>query len=336
MDGVAKKPSSKDVARRAGVSQATVSYVFSGRSAGLVSSANRERVLAAAEEIGYRPNGLARSLQTGRTNCIGVFLSYIGSYFHASIVSGAAALLGEHDYKIVIAAAEDNHTVDASKIDFLLSQRVDALMVIGGAYYQDALPDWMRYMQTHKIAGVVVDDKRCAGMIDCVVSDDLGGMRKLVAHLASKGHRRIAALTRVWTSSTALDREEGYRLGLIDCGLPYDEALAIPCCGSKEDIQSAVKRLLALPDPPTALLCPADPLAPIAWSASLRMGGKLTVTGFGNELSTQQLDLISVDQQPYAMGRTAAQMLLDRLQHPESAPRLVVKETSVAEREISF
>jgi LacI family transcriptional regulator len=313
-----------DVARLAAVSQATVSYVLNGKSEGLVSDETRLRVLEAARSVGYRPNGLAQALLRGKTNTVGVFISFLGSRFHADVVLGAQETFDEHGYSLLLTASEVDHMARASRIEFMMNHRVDALMVVGGFYHHAEYPDWLNNVLAGDTPCVVVDDDSCRGKLDCVVSDDIDGIRQTVAHLAELGHRRIAYQPGAWTSSSAVERREGFLAAIADEGVECAELFCPAIPEDKDAELASIHRMLTAGQRPTAIITANDHMVAdvvrTARELGLSLHGDLAVAGYGNQEISWVLDLTTVDQQPKHMGKVAAQRLLERLSTGATEP----------------
>jgi LacI family transcriptional regulator len=175
---------SLDVAARAGVSQPTVSLVLSGNPQARVSARTREKVLRAAEELGYRPNVLARSLSRGRSYALGVLVPDLRNPFFAEVVSGAQRVASEEGYAVLL--SEAGSTAPAHQLESLRERQIDGVMIdaVGAA----SLP-------VDALAGlnvVLIDEPslRWPG----VASDAEGAGRMAAEHLLALGHRRFGFL----------------------------------------------------------------------------------------------------------------------------------------------
>ncbi len=336
METKTRKPSSVDVARLASVSQATVSYVLNGKSEGLVSDDTRERVLAAARSVGYRPNSLAKALLKGQTNTVGVFISYLGSRFHADIVLGAQRAFAEHGYSLLLTASEMDHMARATQIEFMMNHRVDALMVVGGFYHHAEYPDWLNGILAENTPCVVVDDASCDGKLDCIVSDDADGIRQSVNHLADLGHTRIAYHPGAWQSTSAVERRNGFLAAMADRGLAVSDLLCPPIPADKDAELAFIAATLDRSDRPTAVISANDHMVADVMHAAKRLGlsipGDLVVAGYGNQEISWVLELTTVDQQPKFMGKMAAERLLERLRTGEREPTTLRTPTKLIER----
>ncbi|MDR3709220.1 MAG: LacI family DNA-binding transcriptional regulator [Capsulimonadaceae bacterium] len=337
-----RKPSSIDVARAASVSQATVSYVLNGKSAGLVSDETRERVLAAARKVGYRPNSLAKALLKGRTNTIGVFVSFLGSRYHADIVLGAQEVLEEHGYSLLLTASETDHKARASRISFMMNHRVDAILLVGGFYEDMTQPLCLNEAVAERLPCVVVDDAYAHSTVDCVVSDDSQGLALAVNHLKSFGHSRIAYLPAPWKGTTADARINGYIRAMTAAGLDVMPELYAPPAGAGDEIANLALELLRQPNRPTALIAANDHMLGYTVRAlrelNLSTPDDVALVGYGNQEIAMVMELTSVDQQPRLMGKSAALRLLARLEQGDmphqtiqTPVKLVVRASTVGE-----
>ncbi|MFD4989927.1 LacI family DNA-binding transcriptional regulator [Streptomyces sp. NPDC058374] len=273
----ASRPTSKDVARAAGVSQAAVSLVLGGKWPGRVSAATAERVREAARALGYRPNLAARDLRTGRTRTALLVVPALTNEFFARVHAGAAAVAAAHGFGVLLypspegtGPAADPFASAPAALDGVLasSMAAEALSGIGAG----TLPL------------VMLDSDPATGpgtaTVNLAIAD---GMRQAVRHLLELGHRRLAHLAAdvdSWTFEVraaalaeTVRAEPGARAETHRCPLGVAEA------------QAAVTALLTAPGPrPTALVCDDDLLAAGACKAARRLGVRvpeeLSVSGF--------------------------------------------------------
>ncbi|MFG2498975.1 LacI family DNA-binding transcriptional regulator [Streptomyces sp. NPDC048441] len=270
------RPTSRDVARVAGVSQATVSLVFGEKWRGRVAARTAERVRATARELGYRPNLAARNLRLGRTRTALLVVPALTNEFFARLYTGAARVATENGFGVVLYPSPDGmgparDPFDSSRaaLDGILASSIasDALAAIQG----DALP-------------LVMLDSDPAGSLGAatVNLDIADGMRRVTEHLLALGHRdflHLAADVDSWTFdvrsaalATAL-RGTGTAVRTVRAPLTVDDA------------RTATEAALAIPGPrPTALISDDDILAAGACKAARRLGLRvpddLSVTGF--------------------------------------------------------
>lgn len=312
-----RKPSMVDVARRAGVSQTTVSYVLSGRKDVVIPQSTRERIWQAARELGYRPNSLARGLVRGKTQTIGVLIPRMDSSFHALIMDGIQEVCTAADYRVLLADSRHNAELETRQVEMLLEHRVDGIISIAVAGASSG--SWVRLLKREGVPLVIVDEHTFEGETDCVVSDDVTGAKTAVEHLIRLGHRRIVHLSAGEDMSAARDRHAGYLLALQNAGIePREEwvrgdSFFMPV----ERIRDIVEELLNLPEPPTALFAANDDLAAeavhVARECGISVPQQLAIVGYGNTEVGRHLRLTTVHQDPRQMGQIAARRLMRRL-----------------------
>ena len=217
VDKITEKVTSAEVARLAGVSQSAVSRVFTpGASA---SAKTVEKVRAAAEELGYRPNVLARSLITGRTRIIGLVVAYLENQFYPMALELLSRALQERGYHILIFMAENSTERVPQVMAELLDYQVDGIITASVAMSNDLT-------SRCDAAGIPVvmfnrgqDDARLSE----VTSDNISGGRRATQFLIDGGHKRIAHVMGWQGSSTGRDRAEGFRQAMAATGLdPVD------------------------------------------------------------------------------------------------------------------
>ncbi|MGR3435114.1 MAG: LacI family DNA-binding transcriptional regulator, partial [Shimia sp.] len=209
-----RRVTSRDVAERAGVSQSAVSRVFSGASASKVTA---DKVRAAAEELGYRPNVLARSLITGRSRIIGLVVAYLENPFYPDAIQHLSVALQERGHHLLIFTASWASDVDAVVQD-LMDYQVDGIVAASVAI-SDGLVDRCR---ATGIPVVLFNRGQPDGALPQVTSDNRAGAAKVAAHLAETGHRRIAHIAGWEGSLTGRDRAEAFAETLARHGLDVE------------------------------------------------------------------------------------------------------------------
>jgi DNA-binding LacI/PurR family transcriptional regulator len=290
------RPTSRDVARAAGVSQAAVSLVLGDKWRGRVAEATAERVRAAARELGYRPNLAARNLRLGRTRTVLLVVPALTTEFFAGVYTGAARVAAEHGFGVVlypspegIGPARDPFASAQAALDGVIasSMAADALTAIRG----DQLPLVMLDSDPRGSLG--------AATVNLDIAD---GVRQVAEHLLDLGHRRflhLAADVPSWTFEVRA-RELAARTGTV----PGTSVRTARAPISIDDALTAAEAALAAPGPrPTALVCDDDKLAAGAYKAARRLGLRvpddLSVTGLDDlalataldpELTTVRLD----------------------------------------------
>ncbi|MFI1355553.1 LacI family DNA-binding transcriptional regulator [Streptomyces sp. NPDC020898] len=290
------RPTSRDVAQAAGVSQAAVSLVLGDKWRGRVSEATAERVRAAARDLGYRPNLAARNLRLGHTRTVLLVVPALTTEFFAGVYTGAARIAAEHGFGVVLypspegigPARDPFHSAQAA-LDGVLasSMAADALTAIRG----DQLPLVMLDSDPRGSLG--------AATVNLDIAD---GVRQVAEHLLGLGHRRFLHLAADIPSWTFEVRAQALTTRLS--GVPGTDLRTIQAPISFQGAQQATTAALSGPGPhPTALVCDDDKLATGAYKAIRRLGLRipddLSVTGLDDlalataidpELTTVRLD----------------------------------------------
>src|SRR3954468_2082562 len=201
-----RRPTMVDVASRAGVSVKTVSRVVNN--APYVQQELIDRVLAAVAELGFRRNGIAHTLRSGRaTSTIGLVIEEIANPFYATIAAAAAEVARQHDTLLITASSEEDPDREQSLLLDLCSRRVDGLLVVPAGVDHDFLRP-----EVQMGLPVVFLDRPGGGLeADTVLLDNRGGARDGVRHLLEQGHRRIAVLFDSLRVYTMNERVEGAR-----------------------------------------------------------------------------------------------------------------------------
>jgi LacI family transcriptional regulator len=342
-------PSLIDVARAAGVSTATAGRALGGY--GQVRAGTRERVLTAAAELGYRTNGLARSMITGSTQTIGVVVTDVANPFFAIALRGITDVVQPAGFEVLLANTAGALVAEQRALTVMSEKRVDGVIVAA------AQPSEGAHLEHAIELGVpiVLLDRQVTGAAeaDSITIDNEQAAAEAVTHLLELGHRRIGLVTEAGEQLPALlapgerrkgafpsaMRLRGYLGALAAAGLDVDERLIGSARYDRDSAYDATTRLLDLDDPPTAVLCTDNVLATGAFRAAqdrgLRMPGQLSLIGFDDEPWTTLVrpELTIVEQPTYELGTRAGQQLLDRItagrerrtEHVQLQAKLVVR-----------
>ena len=330
----------RDIAELAGVSIATVSRAVNGR--GDVSEETRAMVRRIAREHGYRANRDARGLSTGRTGLVGVTLPMIHPTYFSAIVGSIAEALDERDMWIVLCPTGHQHDREVSLIDRLMHGTTDGAILV----LPEETGTELRALIRQGFPCVVVDpSEKPDDDIPAVSAAHSAGADQAVRHLLGLGHRRIAAITGPRHRLATEERLRGYYAALAGAGVPTDPRLVAVTEFKVEGGHEAMARLLALPDPPTAVFAFNDPLAIGAMQAArargLRVPDELSVVGFDDTTEARFVTpaLTTVRQPLEEMGRMAVSLLTQLLRqqaqksvHIELATRLIVRESTAPRR----
>ena len=331
-----KRPTQADVARLAGVSRATVSYVINNRTDGNVriSEETRRRVLDAVEELGYQPNRLARSLRRGHTHIIGMIVPDSTNPFFAEVARGVEDTSFEQGYSVILCNSDGNLDKEVFYTNVLAERRVDGILFVAAGISTEQIRD----LQARRMPVVVVDREIPDVAVDSVLTDNARGGELATRYLMDLGHRCIGCIAGPSDVTPSAERVTGYRQALDESGIPVDEALIVKGDFQYESGYQAAHQLLAVDDPPTAIFACNDLMAVGAISAAVEVGRRvpadLSVIGFDDVglASFANPPLTTVVQPKYEMGVIAATMLLERMHEPEIPPRRRMLDTSLLVR----
>jgi LacI family transcriptional regulator len=322
-----KRVTQFDVARRAGVSRATVSNVLNNRTGGSVriSEATRERIRAAAQELGYQPHAAARSLRSGLSGTIGIVIPDACNPHFWAIVRGVEAVAREQGYQLVLAVTGLEPERERESLRALAQRRMDGLLLL--LTYPGRLATELEALRLQ--GGAIVTFGSVLPGKDAVALSYSAGAREVTEHLLQLGHRRIGIIHGVARPALGADRLLGYRRALRGAGLPRDEALVVHCGPTlAEGLQAALQLLDRVPRP-TAILGVNDLMAVAALRAAaerrLSVPRDLSVAGFDDiDLAAYLVPpLTTVRIESEEVGRQAAQLLFRRLKEPALPPQRV-------------
>ncbi len=309
-----KQARSGDVARLAGVSRATVSAVVNGNK--YVSDELRERVEQAIAQLGYRPDGIARSLKSSRTATIGLVIPSIESHFWAPVVRGAEAVLAESGFRLVLANTDEEGARAEIALEALLEHRVDGVLIAPPA------GSLRRHYAAYLASGrpLICIERKVEGVeADYVGVDGRAGGFAAASHLLGLGRKRLGLLSLPLDVSASRERLEGVRAALHAADLTLgDEQIAIGQFSEREGF-AAAQRLLARRPRPDALIVAGLRMTIGAFAAvraaGLRIPDDVALVGYDETPWAAVLTppLTVVRQPARDLGRIAAEMLLRRL-----------------------
>jgi len=341
------KTTIRDLARAGGVSVGTVSRALNGYTD--VSEETRARILRLAAEMDYTPAAAARALVTQRSHVVGVFLEtgeghpdLQHPFFHGVLV-GLKDALGTSGYDLLLFASESPGNGFGAH-SYLMRARhhnVDAVVLLG---MSDEDPE-VRRLARSDVPCIGVDIDIAGPATACVTSENAAGMRLAVEHLAKLGHTRIAHIAGMLDTLPGRERLRGYRDGLRDAGLTLRDEYVRHGDFYFESGQQATTALLALPEPPTAIVAASDMMAVGATRAAAAAGvavpGELSVIGFDDMLLAGHLTpaLTTLRQDKSGIGGAAAAALRRVIEQSEAPAstialpvELVVRDSTSAPR----
>jgi LacI family transcriptional regulator len=336
----------QDVAREAGVSKVTAARVLG--SYGTASPGAKEKVLAAARALGYRPNELARSMTTGRSRTIGVIVGDIENPYFGRAVRGISEVATAAGFDVILANSGEDVGKEQAAVRVLLGKRVDGLIVTPASMSET------QHLESVQSSGrpLVLLDRAVPGLkVDSVVTDDRAAAKAATQTLIEAGHRRIAYITATNSDNpiyrgphqisltTVMDRIEGFLAAASEAGIETPEQyirLAATRLGASGKI---IADLLSLPHRPTAILASDNVVGLEVFKAIRALGmsipNDLSLIAFHDadwtSVTTPPITVIS--QPVYNLGIESAQILIKRINGATEPPMQLALATTLIERQ---
>ena len=325
-----KHISLENVAKEAGVSLTTASRVLN-KSSHPVNQATAQRVLHAAERLGYAPDALARALVMRRSGIIGALVGDNADPYFAMIVHGIHAVAQSQGSLVMVCNTLRNPKTELDYIQMLVSYKADGIVLAGGALTD---PEHLSQLQTAcerycRDGGHIVALSEWQFTAPCVRVDNVQASNDMTSYLISLGHRRIAYVRGPDNLLTTSLRESGFRQAMEEAGLTVRNEYLVDGDFTFESGIAAMGQLLELPEPPTAVFT-ANDLTAIgcvvkALECGIRVPDEISIAGIDNIQATEYLtpQLTTVNVPMVEMGRQAAQHIFARIKD-EPAPETTV------------
>ena len=339
------RPTQQDVAKLAGVSRATVSYVLNGLTDGrvLISEETHKKVTKAIDELGYVPDASAQALRTGNTKNIGLIIPEMDNphfWEHADGVEKEALASG---YRLLLSSMELNVEYGEDIFKDLSRQRIDGLILMGPLINRsEKIQKTLHQFQKRRLPIVEISDNTNIDRhLDRVSSDYYLATKEVMAHLLSLGHRQIGFIYGVHGPFLGEDRLLPYQESLLAEGLPVKDELIIRCGATIQDGYQAAETLLQSSLRPTALIAINDLLAIGGMRAAVDLGLKIpqdvSVVGYDDIPFARYMvpRLTTVSKNAVGLGREAVKLLLARIQEPDRpqqtinlSPQVIIREST--------
>jgi len=308
----------KDIAGRLRLHYTTVSKAL--RDHPDISPATKQRVLALAEELDYHPNSIAKSLKNQSTCTLGVIVPSIKNDFFSAVISGVEEVAYGREFNTVVCQSNESAEREAIHLRTLISNRVAGVLV--SVAQATTSPSGFRALQRQGVPLVFFDRVREDVEAGRVVVDDYGGAMKVVEHLILSGYRTIAHVAGPQNTSVGRDRYRGYLDAMKKHGIEGAGDWIVYGGFNEEDGVAAFAQIRSRGRMPDAIFAVNDPVA-LGIHAEVKRSGlaiprDVAVAGFGDNRLSAYLDppLTTVSQSPYEIGKTAAAMLLRRIDEP--------------------
>lgn len=326
------KPTMDDVARRAGVSRALVSLALRGSDK--VADGSMKAVLAAADELGYRPNLNARNLASKRTRTIGLIINDLHNPYFPGIVDGAHEAAGRLGYQLLMNSAFLSPRDEITAIEMFIDLQVDGVILTGGMASAKAIDHVARAVPL-----TVVSRPLTSNLVDTVNNDDFLGSTLVVEHLISLGHRHIAHISG-GPAAGAPQRLAGYEATMRAHGL--ERFVELGAFTERSGV-AATQRILASGRTVTAIFAGNDLSAlgalDVLDASGNRVPHDISLVGYDNTYvsALRHIGLTSVEQHRHLQGEAAVALLIQRIEqsrlesvHEVVTPSLIVRGTTAA------
>jgi LacI family transcriptional regulator len=319
-----KKITIKDIARMANVSHTTVSRALNNKSR--IKNETKEKILAIAKELKYRPNFIARSLVMKKTKTLGLVITNIANPFYTELAQGIEATVRGLGYNIIFCSTHSDLSTEKHYIDMLRSKGVDGI-IFSSAHMDDpnilvlaeeAFPIVLVNRRTYH---PIVREK-----VDYVGIDNILGGFLAVEHLIRLGHQRIGIIGGSSESSVGFERLEGGKRALSTYGLEAMGDYFLEGDFLKGSGYRGGKEFLKMAEPPTAIFATNDYMALGTYQAIVEEGQKvpenIALIGFNDIEFTaiKGVELTTIGQKKYEMGALAVKILVEKIEGGESKP----------------
>jgi LacI family transcriptional regulator len=300
----------KEVAELAQVSQATVSRTLNGHSS--VKEANKQKVFAAMEELGYQPNTFAQALASNRSCSIGMLVGTLDGPFYGPMMHEVEKVVRSENYHLIITSGHEEYDEEHESIRFLRSKKVDGLVLT-----VDTLSDSELLEISRQNEATVLINRYIPEMADrCIWLDNEKGGFLATEYLIKKGHTQIGCISGQLSKVDSRDRLQGYRNALSHYGVAYNPHAVVEGRFDNQCNHDAIRRLLDRDIPLTAIFCMNDNIAMTAYTLCLERGIKvgedISIIGFDNVPFGQHMTpgLTTVDFPIQKMATAAAKKVM--------------------------
>lgn len=326
----------KEVCRLAGVSTATVSRTL--KNPDQVTAKTRDKVFKAIEQAGYRPNSLASSVKTGKSNAIVVLVPNLVNPFFLKIIQGIEKGAQEKGYSVLLGDTQGEAVRENEYAAMVLSNRADGLI-----HLDHSFPFSKNDAHLAKNVPVASVAERIQGdtVYPVIELDNYAATRALTHHLVSYGHVNFGIISGQIASQIYRDRLSGIRSVLADEGISFSDEMIVGGSYSIETGQQGIRDLMSGSNRPTAIICFNDDIAIGAIHElkkfNMKVPEDISVVGFDNIKVSAFVDppLTTIDQPAYDMGRKAVEVVLQQIEGVPLTRTRIIMPFNLLERESS-
>jgi len=311
----------KILAQQIGLTPATISKAL--RDSSDISKATITKVKALADELGYQPNFMARTLVNKRSNIIGVIVPVLSESFFGFMVHAINETARKNGYETIILMNNEDHEIEKKNLEFLSMLQVDGICI-------DSVPGSRNLRLKKKMIerGVpfVSMDRKCDGIeTDTVSTDDIKASYSMVKHFINNAKKNIAFVGAIESLSVARERYKGYKKALKDFNIKYDKNLVVSIKVEIDQIllQEQIKALLKSKKKIDAIVCAGGQIAYLVGKVlneqHISIPNEIALGEFGDNNIVHRLGVpfVTIDQTPYEIGKKAVETLLDRLKNKD-------------------
>ncbi len=321
----------KDVARHANVSIATVSRVVNG--APSVKKQLKEKVEQSIRELNFTPNQLARGLKCNETKTIGVIIPDMSNPFFMKIISEIEKVIGEKGYVVLIVSTRDWEQKELDSINLMVNKSVDGIVITSTGQNEEMLAG----LAEKGFPVVLMDRRPKRPFFDSVYVDKVKAMKTMNSYLFEKGHKRIALVTGPKELPSNKDRLTGYIESYFEQNLLADKELIKNGTFTEEFGSQAFEEIIGNLKDVTAIVSGSaritDGILKKAKEMRVSIPGELSVISLGDIINSELIEprLTYFEAMPAQIGRTAGQLLLERINNPDGKVKEVVFDSDLVE-----
>ncbi|WP_134089285.1 LacI family DNA-binding transcriptional regulator [Olivibacter sp. XZL3] len=318
----------KDIAKTLNISVSTVSKALNDHPN--IGATTKERVLALAAKLDYTPNKTAIQFKQQKTFTLGIIIPTLLDHFYTIAVNGFEKIASQAKYNVLIGQSHESLRREKELVSVMHGNRIDGLLI--AISKETDHTDHLRKLKRSGIPVVCLARKPVNETFSCVSSDVYRAARDAVSLFISRGHQRIGFINGPSHWATSRDRFLGYRDGLLQHKIAFDQQLVEESDLGTANNQQAVKRLMRLPSPPTAILLFKDYLMLDVMSCLRKefpaQYPNMDLIGYGALPLFSHFEkppLASLKEQPFEIGERAGSLLLEMVQHPQQEfnPQLI-------------
>jgi LacI family transcriptional regulator len=336
----AKKTSLKDIAHKAGVSTALVSYVLNGKEKeGRVGKEIAGKISQLARELNYQPNHLAKSLRSGKTYTIGLVIADISNPFFANIARIVENQARQHGYTVICGSSDEDASKSFDLVKVLINRQVDGFIIVSSENTEDQV----QYLVDQNIPFVLLDRHFPAIETDFVATNNFKAAFDAGSHLMNSGYRQVGLIAYKSRMHHMLERVRGYQASLAARHIAFnpDHLKEVSFNNARVEVKTAIDEMVAAKIPVDAIIFSTYSLAVNGLKhineLRLQVPSDLGIVSFGQAevFDLYYCPITYLMQQLDELGKAAVNILVEKIKNPGVATRHVLMDAQLIERESS-